>query len=797
MAQSMELVLIDEAGAAPVAVAEVTAEARDFKLSLSSDARGRALIALPDDLPHLAVHVHKAGYVPRLLVWDRRRPVETRPERFTLRMERARTIGGLVRNAKGEPVEGAKVLVSLRGAIGDSRSPRIESDIWERPALTDAEGRWQFHDAPEDVKFIRVLLDHPDYVSLEPINEPPPPEKFKAGTAVLTLERGTPCEGLVTDTEGRPLEGVRVIYGERGSGSPSKPERQTDAEGKFRFGGLALQGRGMEKPVLSFLKEGFAPELLELEATTAPIQPKIVLRPGKALRLKFTDADGITIPRVMIGIHAWRGHRPFSLAFEADEHGLLEWKDAPSDGMTFAIMHDSIQREDRVLTATGELQTILLARPMVITGRVVDARTKQPIPAFRVVQGRYFPEHRRAWADWRHNSPQLFTQGEYRCTLREPVRMMAADHGPGEIGCHRLRIEADGYQPAVSRPIANEEQDVRIDFELEPGAITRGIVRSPDNLPLPGANVIIAGHGNPVFILNGEARRREYPGATTDAQGRYELPPQEENFPVAIIHPEAGYFLTTCHALAESPDVSLLPWGRLEILSTKAEGTPPAHHIQSHHQTAESRFHFRSEPEPMAEGGWLYRWLCAGPWRVTMSFQPLEDCPVVTILNGETTRLDLRTGRRAVIGRIAMPPEGLPTSRQLAHLRVRPRLPESAMPAGLDEEKRRQWLSVWGTAPEGANPRPETRERPFEIDGRGRFRIDELNFGHYRLIGIFHRTQLKPGDTEGELAGLVKHDFELLPGEGALDLGTLPLQPGGRFKVTTTTAKPRQADPQS
>jgi hypothetical protein len=424
---------------------------------------------------------------------------------------------------------------------------------------------------------------------------------------------------------------------------------------------------------------------------------------------------------------------------------------------------------------------------------VIDARTKQPLPAFRVIRGRYFPEHPRTWADWRHNSPLPFTQGEYRCTLREPVRMMAADHGPGEIGCHRLRIEADGYIPAISRPIANEERDVRIDFELVPGTITKGTVRSPLNPAVSGAKLIIGGPGNPVFIQNGEARRREYLGTATDAQGRYELPSQEENFPVAIIHPEAGYFLTTCQALAESPDVTLLRWGRLEILSTTAEGMPPAHHIQPQ-QSGESRFHFRTEPEPLAEGGWLYRWLCAGPWRVTMSFQSIDECPVVTILNGETTRLDLRTGRRAVTGRIAMPPEGLPTSRQLAHLRVRPRL---AMPAGLDEEKRRQWLSVWGTAPEGANSRPEIRERPFEIDSQGRFRIDELNFGHYRLIGIFHRTQVKPGDTEGELAGLVRHDFELVSGEGDLDLGTLPLQPGGRFKVTTVTAKPRQAGPPS
>ncbi len=792
MAQALELVLVDEAGAAPVADAAVKAESRGFASSLTSDARGSALISMPDDLPHLAVHVRCPGYVPRLLVWDRRRAGLKLPEQFTLPMERARTIGGFVRDAEGRPVEGAKVLVSLRGALGDSRAPRIESDIWEQPALTDAQGRWQFHEAPEDVKFIRVLLDHPDFVSLEHIYDPPAPKEFAAGTAVLTLVRGTPCEGVVTDNEGRPLSDVRVVFGERGSGSPSKPMRQTDAEGKFRFGGLSLEGRGMEKPILSFLKEGYAPELLELDPTTMPIEPRVVLRPGKALRLKFTDAAGTPIPRVMIAIHGWRGHRPFSLAFEADERGFLEWKDAPSDGVTFAIMHDSIQREDRVLTATYETQTIVLARPMVITGRVIDARTKQPLPVFRVVRGRYFPEHPRTWSDWRHDSPQPFTQGEYRCTLGEPVRMHNADHSPGEIGAHRLRVEADGYIPAISRPIANEEQDVRIDFELEPGAVVAGTVRDEQGHALPGVMIIVAGHGNPVFVMNGKVRQRGYVAVTTDAQGRYELPPQEEDFPVLLIKPDVGYLVANCRALAESPDVKLLRWGRLELATTAGQDSKPRHFLRPADEQAhrEARIRFESQPV-FLEGAWVFEHLCAGPMRLGTYGAPMEEGPIVMIESGKTITLDFRSGRRNVIGRIALPPEGLPTSRQLAHLRVRPRLPESAMPPGFDEEKRQRWLAMWGTAPEGANPQPEIRERPFEIDAAGRFRIDGLNFGHYRLIGIFHRSRVKPGDTEGDLAGLLKHDFELVSGEDDLDLGTLALQPGGRFKVKTVISPPK------
>ena len=44
----------------------------------------------------------------------------------------------------------------------------------------------------------------------------------------------------------------------------------------------------------------------------------------------------------------------------------------------------------------------------------------------------------------------------------------------------RLRVEADGYMPAVSRVIGDDEDDPVINFVLHEGAGISGVVHLPD-----------------------------------------------------------------------------------------------------------------------------------------------------------------------------------------------------------------------------------------------------------------------------------------------------------------------------
>ena len=60
---------------------------------------------------------------------------------------------------------------------------------------------------------------------------------------------------------------------------------------------------------------------------------------------------------------------------------------------------------------------------------------------------------------------------------------------------HRLRIEAEGYAPAISRLIADRAGDVTIDFELVAGQSITGVVRLPGGRPVDGCG---RGAGCPV-----------------------------------------------------------------------------------------------------------------------------------------------------------------------------------------------------------------------------------------------------------------------------------------------------------
>jgi hypothetical protein len=771
MAHVLELTIVDAVDGVPVVDATIKVNAPDLEFSLVSDARGVAMIEFPVMPRHVGVRVRKAGFVPRLIAWDPGVVGEPLPERFTIPLERAHSIGGFVRNQSGEPVAGANVLITLRGPSPQGVQPRLHNEIWESPATTDAGGRWRFDDAAADLEHLHVRLEHPEYISNEHIATLPPPEDFRNGTAVLTAIKGVTCEGTVTDERGNPLPHVKVICGEDGEDSTSTPTRRTDAQGHFRFGRISLQHHG-KGAILSFLKKSYAPIMIELQPATTLIRKDVTLRPGKSLRVRFTDKDGVPIQGAILAVNSWKRYRPFHLRFVSNETGLAVWENAPADELGYAILHESYQNQDVLLTATDDIQTLILKRPMTVSGRVVDAETRQPIPAFSLIRGSYFPERHPGGSHWNHAWVYPFTNGVYRSSASRPVRIGSADGGPGEEGFHRLRISAPGYKPAISRPIANDEENAECHFELECGGGVEGSVKKSDGSPAAGVDLVVAGPGNSVSVQNGITHGHQF-RVTTDEQGRYVLPPQEEDFPIVIAHPGAGYRVTSFSELQAVPDVQLLAWGRLELATAALAESQAKYYLRPvlGREHRKDRVHFNSTPVTAGEGLWAFECLVAGRMYLGTANQPMHPGPEIVIENGQTARLDFRSGRRVVVGRILLPPEGISTEEPLANCRLRTVSPEPQL--GLNEQQLKAWAAAFRSMPE----KGRISEVSFELDFQGRFRIADIAPGSYRLQVIFFKSMHTEPNSRPDIAGLAHKDFELPVGEEDFDLGAIPVLP--------------------
>jgi hypothetical protein len=791
---TMEFTFVDGSHSdAPVAGATVKVKGTDIDLKLTTDAAGKTLIALPVKRPaYLTIRASKDGYVPRRVDWDLDQPDFNLPERYTLKTEKGRRIGGVVKNAEGKPVADAKVVLIIRGSSMGGRSEQVFNDIWEKRVETDTKGHWHYDEAPSDLRLLSVTVVHPDYVSYERIASRPQPDDFLKENATLIVRHGVPCEGVVTDEAGKPVAGAEVIYGEGGSDSCTVPSVKTDEKGNFRFGALSLERR-MQGPILTVFAKGYAPEMIELPAAApreGALKFPVALKSGGTVKLRVVDRKGKPLEGVSLCPDYWRKHQPFNSRFQSDKDGLIVWEHAPQDAVTCDIIGKDIQRKTVIVKPQSAMQTLTLLRPTVAHGRVIDAQTRQPILNYKLIAGTYFAQHDPGWSDWARGSARVFTTDSYTHLFDEPahINSTSGEELPTE-GAHRLRVEAEGYAPAVSRPIANSEENVEINFELKREEAIRGVVKSAEGKPVVNAEIIVGGLGNAARVTNGVCSyRAEHLIVKTNDKGEYSLGPQESDFPVAVVHPESGYRLTSVKELRTHPDVSLEPWGQLRVVSTAGTSSKePPYYVRYAKEEDEnmrgvstSRITFEAEhPQHLPEGALLYRCLVPGEIRVNQFGCALNNPRTVAIESGKTAVLDFGSGRRAIVGQLRILP-GFPTQLPGANLTLRTALPEPKLDADLSQEEmlkhHQAWFKSWSQTPEGKALLAKSVTIDFNIDPAGHFRIDDVPLGKYRLVAFFTNRNISGAGGAHEPLGAGAKEFELPAGKGDFDLGTISVQ---------------------
>jgi len=737
---------------------------------LTTDESGRMVIPLPEKgFERLTITARGNGLVPMRVYLRHFAARETEiPRSYTLAMERGTSIGGIVRDEQGRPIEG--VTVALYESSPEDRG-REALDFDEITARTDAQGRWHLDLIPAklDPGHLHIMYSHPDFLSpIDRMNSQPreSPEQLRKQSVVTVLRKGITITGRVLDRDGHPITGASVRLGD---GGVNLPATKTEAEGQFRIGN-ATAGESL----LTAQAPGHAPEMksANLRPDLSPVEFR--LGPGHTIRGRVVDAQGRPVAGVIVGAFIWRGHQSPAWRADTDAEGRFRWDDAPSDAVSVTTSKDGYASARESLEPSDKEHVLTLRGILRLRGTVTDAETGRPIETFTVIPGTVSLGAINPWV-WLLEFAKTHHGGRYEFSF-------------DALGTQpkRVRIEAKGYLPAVSPVHKNDAGDQVFDVRLRKGAWIEGLVRGPDGAPLAGAGVILA-TGEGISVSGGKTYQRDYyPHLLTGPDGLFSFSPPDGPFRIIALH-DRGYAEASARQLAQVRNLTVEPWGRIEG-TLRAGGEPLSHSIvvasldDERDEPAGFRVQNESRAQTDEQGRFVLDRVTPGESRVHWQFenQGARTTPdryyqpaFVNVLSGQTVRLDLMIeGGRPLLGRVVAPGEsGRPLDLAASNAYLILKVPAVPYPAGLAGRDRREWLHRWRFTDAARTFRH--RERGFshnlELRPDGSFRIDEVQPGAYELhVGITGYSKFTQDVTVPEPAA----------GQGGtpVDLGTLALK---------------------
>lgn len=764
-----------------------------------TDDRGRASVPIPPGTPELTVWASQEGWATTQVVWegldaDAGRGLPT--EVFDLVMPEGVPIGGVVRDTEGRPVADARVGLSVRTEDAGFGEPF--NHIGRLELTTDQDGRWEYAGAPEDLSGLKIWIRHDGYLEPDDDAFDPPDEALREFTAELILDRGATVGGSVVDAEGRPVAGARVsaikheedrydgmIYAWRGDGVT------TAADGRFTVGKLEPKP-GTFSVIVQH--EAFAPVKhdLTLDGEHADAG-ELTLEAGTRLHGRVVDADGQPIPDVEIELHTWNKVRGIEWATRTDDDGRWSWGHAPAGPVTLDFAGVGYMGlGDQALQPQEAAYEHTLQRHVVITGTVVDAATGQPIPEFSVTPGylwnEFDPDNAQR-SEWRK---EAFEGGEFTWSFDDP-----------DDSKQLLFVTAEGYRGARSPAYdtQGDEREHAWEVRLEVDQGLPGRVVDAEGRPVAGVEVMAYTESIRGQFSNGEFESHNYSQdeedafkpAVTDAEGRFTLPTPDEKY-LVLAWSDAGGVNATQEDFEKSSDVTLAPWGRIEGRVRRGTQAVPNAQVQAAHDFSGDwdphALYINFNYETRADAGGNFVLERVWPGRVQLGRIDDEQerwqfdfSTSVPVRAGETASAQIGGKGRPVIGRIRLP-DDLPATDEdfgsMPYIYTVPREVERP------RAERRGLFSRLGFGDPGPQAPPVRNPRHFELslDDEGRFRLDDVPAGAYRLQHNVYGP--KPGtdgdnwDNITEFA-TVNFYFEIDRIEGGVsdepqDLGDIPAE---------------------
>jgi peroxiredoxin/protocatechuate 3,4-dioxygenase beta subunit len=704
---------------------------------------GVALVKYPvGRTSYVGLELSKTDYVGRTGIWQS----GNIPGEITYRLTVGRaTIQGVVLDQAGQPVVGAEVRFINYGtdnASGDQVSLPTES------GKTDAAGHWSIQGLPENYQDFGVTVTHPDFPQAQFFADGTGKRGYQgnhvstadffSGKAVLKLSSGYKLSGTVRDEAGRPLTNATVFVGFSRYMSGAVKTNADDG------GNYNLKNLGLGENYLTFSAPGFAPEFLTITivATNAPLD--VVLKAGKVIHGRVTDVSGKPVEDAEVSYDGLADRngifsgRTIEWKTQTDANGEFTWDSAPDKAINLSITRSGYMTLEwaRVETDTTNVTSFTLSTPLTIKGSVMDADTGEPVAAFKVTPG--WPEN--GGARLQKLEAKSGVAGHYEVQFDHPLIISPT---PFDF---IFQISSPGYAPVKSRSIKPNEGVVTWDVKLKktPGIV--GLVKTADGKPAGGVTVLLAADRDYLQLRDTHLSNQNNEGDSfeTDADGHFELPPQDGDFALAAAS-GAGFALVPKADFTNDLTLTLKPWGRIE-------GT----FLKNGHQTSgQELFFFAGEAaaqrnvwgqQPVttdAQGHFTFAQVPPGTIRIELK-QPMaanswtyQELQSVEVQPGGTNNLQINLQGRAVKGQLKRDTD-LAADVDLSkfNLMLQPDVPQPTVPEGLDQEQTQKWYQDWMKTDAGRKfVAAMSKRSQLQVKVDGTFSADTVAPGKYKLSG--------------------------------------------------------------
>ncbi len=784
-------------GGAQILVSRVVGSDWAEERDLVTDEKGVCTIPLPEGrLGRLDVGALKDGFVEKFYTWrvDYGTPL---PPCYILKLERAVTIGGHVQDRDGNPISNAEIGLIFHGTSDSSSSePQIERlGFIGDPvpaAKTDTEGNWHCALTPPGHTGFNIGVRHPRHVRREFMvgskasenNGQVAMEDLLNQKAIMTLAPGFELKGFVLDESGNPIAGAKAAW--IGNLNSPSDEIKTGSDGSFR---MTMLPQGTVQ--ISASATAFAPSVMSVEVTSNNRDVLFRLSRGAELPIRITDQDGSGIPDAWAVLELPISHNG-DFRVSTDAAGYAKFEGIPTNALKGLLLHAGANgyfyARNFTVGANVAQPIIRLTKSLHVTGNVLDAETRQPIVQFKAIPCRGEDSSGYDRSETSHGQSGWYSMG-----FTEPGMP------------YRVRIEAEGYEPAMSPPMGSQPAEQSQDFLLrraDSKAAIHGVVLLPDGNPAAKIRVCLLTFEQGAALQYGELKPN--PGSmpsiltNTDEHGEFTFAAAPQAHTLIASDPAIGFGLLRMHGAGPLYTIQLSPWGRIEgtlQLSGNAapnrqvslqRGWPAYRSVQdglyaADSATTDASGHFTFEQVPP---GGVTLYLSEGIGKSLSHQTALE------VHAGVTTQVEMGSGGRLITGTLVISDGSKADWRTqviLASLVTNAKRPSIQLPPAKDFAGKLNLLDFFDQSTEWRAFERGSGSFPLQIAADGSFTVENIRPGPYKLSVSISESPYDPGNPRigmqrfGRRTSASLVTEVVVPGElddlTPLDLGTFTLIP--------------------